>query len=406
MKRKKQFLTAMLCAFSLLGNSAAAFAQSQDKRKEPKSNTKQAPEPSGDVFWVAGEPGQEPTFEVPLPPPQLSIAHFDGAPQVEFMHNEFNFDGKLVKDAPYSADAVTETVQTLGDGNRIVHSSPAKIYRDSAGRTRREQSVSAVGPWSVSGEAAKMIFINDPVASVNYNLNPDTKTANKMTMHRMSVSGGGISTYSVSGVSTNVSVKGEGSGQVKFTSDDNNVIMLSGVPAEKVAAELKATKTATVESQSSDGQKTIEVFRPGRGVGVISGVASSGGNMMSFAGEAEVNRESLGKQTIEGVEAEGSRVTFTIPAGKIGNDRPIVTVNEQWYSPELQAIVMSKNSDPRMGETIYRLTNIVRSEPDPSLFQVPADYTVKENGFGFRTGAAEPLRRIEMEKKAKKPEDN
>ena len=67
---------------------------------------------------------------------------------------------------------------------------------------------------------------------------------------------------------------------------------------------------------------------------------------MAFAGEGEVNRESLGKQTIEGVEAEGTRVTFTIAAGKSGNDRPIVTVNEQWSSPDLQAIVMGNNSDP------------------------------------------------------------
>jgi hypothetical protein len=104
--------------------------------------------------------------------------------------------------------------------------------------------------------------------------------------------------------------------------------------------------------------------------------------------------------------AEGTRLTLTIPAGKIGNERPIVTVNERWYSQELQTVVLTKNSDPRMGETTYRLTNINRGEPDPSLFQVPADYTVKENGFGFRTGAAEPLRRIELEKKAKKPEDN
>jgi hypothetical protein len=109
--------------------------------------------------------------------------------------------------------------------------------------------------------------------------------------------------------------------------------------------------------------------------------------------------------------AEGTRITLTIPAGKIGNERPIATVNERWYSQELQTVVLTKNSDPRMGETTYRLTNINRGEPDPSLFQVPADYTVEEGG-GVRLSAPEPLRKLEMEKKlemerrAKRPNEN
>ncbi|HWP52495.1 MAG TPA: hypothetical protein VN476_00095, partial [Pyrinomonadaceae bacterium] len=85
-----------------------------------------------------------------------------------------------------------------------------------------------------------------------------------------------------------------------------------------------------------------------------------------------------GTQTIEGVPATGSRVTITIPAGQIGNERPIEIVDERWFSKDLQAFVMTKHSDPRSGETVYRLTDISRTEPDRSLFQVPADYEVKE----------------------------
>ena len=70
--------------------------------------------------------------------------------------------------------------------------------------------------------------------------------------------------------------------------------------------------------------------------------------------------------------------TTTIPAGEIGNAQEIKVVSEQWFSDELQVLVMTKHSDPRSGETIYRLTNILRAEPDPSLFTVPADYTVEE----------------------------
>jgi hypothetical protein len=88
--------------------------------------------------------------------------------------------------------------------------------------------------------------------------------------------------------------------------------------------------------------------------------------------------ESLGQQIIEGVRCEGRRTTSTLLAGAVGNDLPITIVNEQWYSPELQVFVLTKQSDPRSGETIYRLTNINRSEPDHALFEVPADYSVIE----------------------------
>jgi hypothetical protein len=88
--------------------------------------------------------------------------------------------------------------------------------------------------------------------------------------------------------------------------------------------------------------------------------------------------ETLGKQVIEGVEVEGTRSTLTIPAGEIGNTLPIEVVDENWYSPELQTMIMSKLRDPRLGETTYRLTNINRNESDRSLFEVPADYTIVE----------------------------
>jgi hypothetical protein len=97
---------------------------------------------------------------------------------------------------------------------------------------------------------------------------------------------------------------------------------------------------------------------------------------------------SLGTQTINGVPAEGTRYTRTIPAGAIGNQNPIVITSERWYSPDLQIVVLSKRNDPRTGETITQLTNIQRSEPDASLFQVPSDYTMKQGGPNvvFRTG--------------------
>ncbi len=90
------------------------------------------------------------------------------------------------------------------------------------------------------------------------------------------------------------------------------------------------------------------------------------------------NREALDPQVIEGLNATGTRTTTTIPAGQVGNAQEIKIVSEQWTSDELQLLVMTKHSDPRSGETLYRLRNVLRAEPDPSLFAVPADYTIRD----------------------------
>jgi len=95
-----------------------------------------------------------------------------------------------------------------------------------------------------------------------------------------------------------------------------------------------------------------------------------------------LKKEDLGTQTIGGVVAQGTRVTRIIPAGQIGNEKPITIVRESWYSNDLQMVVMSKRSDPWSGETTYALTNIQRTEPGASLFTVPSDYTVQQGRPG------------------------
>jgi len=112
----------------------------------------------------------------------------------------------------------------------------------------------------------------------------------------------------------------------------------------------------------------------------------------AMAAEVQKNTtsQSLGTQTINGVSAQGTRTTRTIPAGEMGNEKPIVIVTERWYSAELQTTVMTKRTDPRMGETVFQLTNIQKQEPAATLFQVPSDYTVKQ-GHGGRNGTAAPV---------------
>ncbi len=95
----------------------------------------------------------------------------------------------------------------------------------------------------------------------------------------------------------------------------------------------------------------------------------------------DAKTESLGKKTIEGVETEGTRVSFEIPAGQLGNDKPMLVVTENWFSPELQMIVYSRHIDPLAGEHVFKLVNIKRSEPSAELFVVPSGFRV-EGGQG------------------------
>jgi hypothetical protein len=108
----------------------------------------------------------------------------------------------------------------------------------------------------------------------------------------------------------------------------------------------------------------------------------------------QVTRESLGTQAIEGVVAEGTRITKTFAVGAIGNDKPIQIVTERWYSADLQTVVLLKRSDPWWGDSTVRLTNINRAEPAAALFAVPAQFAVKDlpapPAFGPRGGVAPP----------------
>lgn len=248
------------------------------------------------------------TFNMPAPP----LGSFF------FISSLGEMGDKVVKGAPYAADAVTERLQTLSDGNRISHKNTSQVFRDADGRVRREQTFGMIGNWVSADRPEKTIFINDPVSGTHYILDPENQTATKMKTDKGAVEKG-----------------------VKVESGD-----------------------ATVEDE--------DVFvAPPPGPGFR--------HTFRYKENAENTRtESLGKQTMEGVEVEGSRRVTTIPEGEIGNERPIETVTEKWYSPELKVYVMTKHSDPRFGETTYRLTNIRRGDQDPSLFQVPAGYKVTE----------------------------
>jgi hypothetical protein len=106
------------------------------------------------------------------------------------------------------------------------------------------------------------------------------------------------------------------------------------------------------------------------------------------AGPATV--ESLGQNTIDGVRVEGTAYTTTYPANMFGNELPIVVQKTIWYAPELQMMVRSEEKDPRMGTVTYTMEILSVEEPDPALFEVPADYRIIEPAL---TGIPAPIER-------------
>jgi hypothetical protein len=235
-----------------------------------------------------------------------------------------------VQGAPYSATITNESTQTLTDGTHIVQNSTGTTARDSQGRTRQDAALPAIGNLSAA-DAPHLVFIMDPVMQTSYTLNLTDKTAQKMSMPprmQQADSGGGQS-------------GGASSAGVFFTRMAGAAPMDAGMPPPAPAGIVIHKELIGDES-------------------------------------AQVSTEELGTQTMEGLVVNGVRTTRTIPEGQIGNDKPISIVTEVWTSPDLKTIVYSKRSDPRMGEQTFKLTNVVRAEPDASLFTVPSDFKMMD----------------------------
>ena len=253
----------------------------------------------------------------PSPPPPHTVVMVQAAPEGDVMFGTFGegmellgfggmHGGKVVTGAPFSAVAVSETTQTLADGNHITRKTQTSLFRDSQGRIRKEITLAGFGPMVPSGQPKSFVVINDPVAATTFVLHPDQKTAEKI-----------------------------------------------GRPFARRGGPMRE---AMNDKMNSRQQEEI-----------------ANGNL---------KKEDLGTQTIAGVTTQGTRLTKTIPAGQIGNEKPITIVRESWYSNDLQIVVMSKRSDPWSGETTHTLTNIQRAEPNAALFIVPSDYAVTQGRHG------------------------
>jgi hypothetical protein len=250
---------------------------------------------------------------------------------------------RTVKNAPYSAEVVTDHIQQLADGNRIVEHSSGRVYRDKEGRVRREEDRPSGNPG---------ISIVDPVAGVSYSLDPERRIAWKTSTQT------GIAIMNKLDAAKTEAAKAE---------------------VAKLAAELK--RRAEQAPDLIEMQKKLEAARK---AGETMTLETAGGivTMRRSSGAGEDHKEeALPPRTIEGVRVEGRRMTKTIAAGAIGNEWPITLVSEEWTSPDLQVLVLTDRKDPRAGDSSYKLQRIVRGEPSATLFQVPSDYEVRETGI-------------------------
>lgn len=274
---------------------------------------------------------------------------------------------KRVVGVPYSAEAVRESVQVLADGNRIVRRSVLRVYRDGEGRTRGEE----LGP---DGQVLS-IAISDPANGTSFMFDPAANVARRTGVATF-VSSGGVAgdTTSTKEITLTFSPESKAHAELKAAQE-------ADLKARQ-HAELKAAQQADLKAKQHVEHAAAEVAaaKP-HTAGEHTTITSVGPVKWVPAGSAGVSstakKEDLGEQVIEGVTAKGTRTTIVIPAGAIGNELPITVTSEEWFSPDLNVLVMTKHADPRSGETTYRLTGITRGEPDPSLFGLPAGVTIK-----------------------------
>ncbi|HEX3097838.1 MAG TPA: hypothetical protein VHQ02_08975 [Usitatibacter sp.] len=316
----------------------------------------------------------------------------------------------VVKGSPYSADVITERNQRLEGGNVITHGTHGHVYRDGSGRVRQETERHDGKPGTV--------FIDDAEAGMRYMLLPgrkhpiairDPAHTRPGTHHSESLSLDGTEVKVEDGRAfVNGKPVDPGSVHVKSASGkevriERGRIYVDGRPAAPAAP---TGQNVTVVSRAGDDGLTREVVRvevirpdddiplapppppapaipplpptvPGELEAPIAPLPPMPGmNTLRFESTAGLGRgvtRSLGTKEMAGLRCDGRSTVWTIPAGQIGNAKPIAITSESWYSPDLQVTVYSRYDDPRTGESIYRLANVKRGEPPAELFKPPKE---------------------------------
>ena len=287
-----------------------------------------------------------------------------------FIGNDLGGTRDVVKNAPYSAEAVTEFIQVLSDGNRIVRRSTTLLARDRFGRTRQEQR----------GERGTTTYISDPIDGKSYALNADRKTAVRIPRAPRAPMGALPPDAPIPPIPPTPPTppapplppdmqpprSGPGAPPAPSARRGSDVEVQPGRVVVRRGADGAADgDDVRIEVVRVDGDRASNAMPP----------LHLPGLPMTPRGKGET--KDLGTRDFDGIKADGKQTTHTIPAGAIGNEKPIVVSTERWFSPELHVVVFAKTTDPRAGETIYRLVNVKRGEPSPELFRVPDDYRIR-----------------------------
>lgn len=304
--------------------------------------------------------------------------------------------GRVVKGAPYCADAEHESIQTLADGNRIVHKKVTRLCRDGEGRTRQE----------VERGGRRIVYLRDPVSRENWVLDPERKTARRigpMGMHfehdasAWREYGEKMREWAKSfservkrdanaptppvppapptgwvAPGTPMAIPAAPPVPVVVTENEHEVRDAKGKPRKEVQVQvLRMDPPPVPMPPAAPLPPMVGVHHPAIAP-LPPGVAM---RWQMGAPRGPGVTTSLGTKEIEGVRANGERTTWTIEAGKIGNEKPIVMTRDVWTSPDLMLTVLSRDADPRSVETVYRLAKVKRGEPDAALMKVPAEYS-------------------------------
>ena len=282
----------------------------------------------------------------------------------------------VVSNAPYSAEAVTERLQQLADGNQIVNRSSALQYRDSAGRTRTE----------VRGDdgAVRTVTISNPVDGARWVLSPEHKTATRIDISSELVRADAAKARAAAAQARVAATQARAEAAGARHAADRARTRIEALRADGTLAAGPRVIVKDIQRAGEAQEVRVRVAQPAAQALPAARALSAqiapliAGALNDGQWSSKTVLRELGTRDFAGVKASGQQRSYTIPAGEIGNRQPIAVSSETWTSPELQMLVYYKHSDPRSGELVYRLDNLKRTEPNAALFSVPSDYTVRD----------------------------
>jgi len=390
---KKPLMSLALCALAASACALEADTPAREAQREAQRQAREAQREAQMQRDAQRDIQRDVEREVSRAMADLPMQLALGDQALAFAGREMEGE-RVVKGAPYCATAVHENVQTLGDGNRIVRRQSSQLCRDGEGRTRREVQREG-GP--------KVVYLNDPVAKQAWVIYPDQKRAQRLRGHAVFLQGehdAAMSAWQESMQDWGERMREQagrwkewaaGVAERAKAADVERIRSRAAATGEPgIVIERELAVPAAPGASATERRRELRVVRASE-LPPLPAVPAMPApptpptpptpimpplllQLPLLPGEGGVTT-ALPPKDMEGLRVTGERTTWTIEAGKIGNEKPIVITREVWRSPDLMLTVSSRNADPRVGEQNYRLEKVRRGEPDAALMKPPADYT-------------------------------